>query len=87
MLSTGVLLGALLWGTGALVLPWLVRGAHAVLDVAAVAIWSAALVLGAPALDSGLSGAGPHPTPHGAVLGALVGAMLAVGARALRGPA
>jgi eukaryotic-like serine/threonine-protein kinase len=87
MLSTGVLLGALLWGAGALVLPWLVRGAHAVVDVVAVGVWTAALVLAAPVLDSGLSGAVAHPTPHGAVLGALVGAMLAVGARALRGPA
>ena len=87
MLSTGVLLGALLWGVGALVLPWLVRGAHAAVDVVAVGLWSSALVLGAPVLDSGLAGSGAHPTPHGAVLGALVGAMLAVGARALRGPA
>jgi eukaryotic-like serine/threonine-protein kinase len=87
MLSTGVLLGALLWGAGALVLPWLVRGAHAAVDVVAVGIWSSALVLAAPVLDSGLSAAGAHPMPHGAVLGALVGAMLAVGARALRGPA
>jgi hypothetical protein len=87
MLSTGVLLGALLWGVGALVLPWLVRGSHAVVDVVAVGIWSTALVLAAPALDSGLSGAAAHPMPHGVVLGAIVGAMLAVGARALRGPA
>jgi eukaryotic-like serine/threonine-protein kinase len=87
MLSTGVLLGALLWGAGALVLPWLVRGAHAAVDLIAVGVWTAALVLAAPVLDSGLSGAGAHPTPHGAVLGAIAGAMLAVGARALRGPA
>jgi eukaryotic-like serine/threonine-protein kinase len=87
MLSTGVLLGALLWGAGALLLPWLVRGTRAAVDVVAVGIWSAALALAAPALDSGLSSAGAHPTPHGAVLGALAGAMLAVGARALRGPA
>jgi serine/threonine protein kinase len=87
MLSTGVLLGALLWGAGALLLPWLVRGAHAALDVVAVGIWSAALVLAAPVLDAGLSGAAAHPAPRGAVLGAIVGAMLAVGARALRGPA
>jgi serine/threonine protein kinase len=87
MLSTGVLLGALLWGVGALLLPWLVRGVHAAVDVVAVGIWSVALVLAAPVLDSGLSGAAVHPTPRGAVLGALAGALLAVGTRALRGPA
>jgi serine/threonine protein kinase len=87
MLSTGVLLGALSWGAGALLLPWLVRGARAAVDAVVVGIWSASLVLAAPLLDSGLSSAGAHPMPHGALLGALAGALLAVAARALRGPA
>jgi hypothetical protein len=86
LLSTGVLFGALLWGVGALTLPFLVRGAHAALDVIAAAAWSAALCAAAPMLDSGLAAAGTHTTARGAVFGAVVGALLAVGARALRGP-
>ena len=48
LLSLGVLLGALLWAAGAIVLPWLVRGAARSLDAVAVTLWSAALVLAAP---------------------------------------
>jgi eukaryotic-like serine/threonine-protein kinase len=86
LLGLGLLLGALLWALGAAVLPWLVRGRRAALDVVAVTVWSAAIVAAAPALDSGLGAATPHPSPRGAVLGAVLGALLAVAARALRGP-
>jgi eukaryotic-like serine/threonine-protein kinase len=85
LLSLGTLLGALLWAAGALVLPVLVRGSSAVLDAAAVALWSAALVLAAPALDSGLAAHGGG-AGRGAVLGAILGALLALAVRALRGP-
>jgi serine/threonine protein kinase len=86
LLALGVLLGALLWGAGAVVLPWLVRGRSAVLDVVAVTVWSAAIAAAAPALDAGLSAHALHPSPRGAVLGAIFGGVLAVAARALRGP-
>ncbi|MCW3034369.1 MAG: eukaryotic-like serine/threonine-protein kinase [Solirubrobacteraceae bacterium] len=86
LLSTGVLFGALLWGGAALLLPWIVRGAHAALDVIAAVVWSAAVCSAAPALASGLHGAVGHASPRGAVLGAVLGGLLAVGARALRGP-
>jgi hypothetical protein len=86
MLSLGVLLGAVLWAAGAVTLPWLVRGRSALLDVVAVAGWSAALAAAAPVLDSGLSAHAAHPAPQSAVLGAIIGAMVAVAARALRGP-
>jgi hypothetical protein len=86
LLSLGVLLGALLWACSSLVLPWLVRGRSAVLDVVAATVWSAALVAVTPALDSGLSAQAVHPSPHGAILGAILGGMVAVAARALRGP-
>jgi eukaryotic-like serine/threonine-protein kinase len=85
LLSTGMLLGALLWGVGAVLLPWIVRGASAAVDVVAATVWSAALVSLAPPFDAGLT-AGAHPSARGAVLGAVLGGMVAVGARALRGP-
>jgi eukaryotic-like serine/threonine-protein kinase len=86
-LSLGVLLGALLWGAGALVLPWVVRGRNAALDVTATVVWSALIVASAPALDAGLAPGSAHPDPRGAVLGAILGGLIAVSARALRGPA
>jgi hypothetical protein len=85
LLSPGAALGALLWGLGAVVLPWIVRGSRATLDLVAATVWAVALTIAAPALDAGLA-AGGHPLPHGAVLGAVVGGLIAVGARALRGP-
>jgi eukaryotic-like serine/threonine-protein kinase len=86
LLVLGVLLGALLWAAGAVVLPWLVRGRSAALDLVAVAIWSAAIAAAAPAIDAGLTTHVSHPSPRGAVLGAILGGVLAVAARALRGP-
>jgi hypothetical protein len=86
LLALGVLLGVLLWALGAAMLPWIVRGRSAALDVVAVTVWSAALVAFAPVVDAGLSAHAAHPSPRGAVLGAIVGALVAVGARALRGP-
>ena len=85
LLSTGTALGALLWGLAAVVLPWLVRGRSAAADVFAAVVWSALLVASAPMLDAGLR-AGSHPLPRGAVLAAVLGGLIAVGARALRGP-
>jgi hypothetical protein len=86
ILSTGVVLGALLWAVAALLLPVVVRGRNAALDVVAAVTWSAAVAAVAPRLDAGLGAAATHPSPRGAVLGAVLGGMLAVGARALRGP-
>ncbi len=86
LLTAGVLLGALLWASAAAVLPWIVRGRSAVHDVIAVSVWAALLVVGAPVLDAGLSAHGAAPDPRGLVPGALVGALFAVAARALRGP-
>ena len=86
MLSVGVLLGAALWGAGALCLPWIVRGRRAALDIVAVTSWSAALAVAAPLLDRGLASGAAHASPRGAVLGAVLGAVFAVAVRALRGP-
>jgi hypothetical protein len=49
-------------------------------------VWSAGLVAAAPALDSGTLLGGAHAGGRGAILGAVFGALLAVAARALRGP-
>jgi serine/threonine protein kinase len=86
LLALGTLLGTLLWALGAAVLPWIVRGRSAAVDLVAVTIWSAALAIAAPALDAGLSAHAAHPTARGAVLGAILGAVLAMVTRALRGP-
>lgn len=85
LLTLGTLSGAALWGAGALVLPWFVRGRRAALDVIAATVWSALLAGAAVRLDSGPA-ALAHPSPRGLVLGAVLGGMAAVGARALRGP-
>jgi eukaryotic-like serine/threonine-protein kinase len=86
MLSLGVLLGATLWGVAAMLLPFLVRGRSAALDVVAATTWSAALATAAPVLDSGVLLGGAHASPRGTILGGVFGGVLAVAARALRGP-
>ncbi len=86
LLTLGVLLGALLWGVAAAALPWIVRGRSAARDLVAVTAWSAALAAAAPALDAGLR-AQRRTRRHAAPCSARsLGAVLAVGARALRGP-
>jgi len=86
MLGLGVLCGATLWAAAAIVLPWVVRGRSAALDVLAASAWSAGVAIAAPLLDAGLSAPAAHPGPRGAVLGAALGGLVAVAARALRGP-
>jgi hypothetical protein len=71
-------LGAL-WALAAALLPLLVRGRSALLDTLAAILWAALLAAAVPLLDRGLH-------PHGALLGAALGGLLAVAARALRGP-
>jgi hypothetical protein len=85
-LSTGVLLGAALWACAALLLPWLVRGCHAALDLVVATIWTAALFTAEPLLDHGLPLLPGQALPRGALLAAILAGALAVGARALRGP-
>jgi hypothetical protein len=84
-LSLGVLLGAGVWAFGAMVLPWIVRGRSAAIDLVAAIAWSAALTAAAAVLVSGSPGY-LRASPRGALLGALAGAAFAVGTRALRGP-
>jgi hypothetical protein len=86
LLSSGVLLGAALWAAAALLLPWLVRGRSAALDVVAATVWAAALLTAEPLLDHGLPLDAAGSTPRGVLPAAILAGALAVGARALRGP-
>lgn len=86
LLSAGVLLGATLWVLAALVLPWLVRGRHAALDLVAATMWTVALLAAEPLFDHGLPLASGQAVPRGALLAAILAGALAVAARALRGP-
>jgi hypothetical protein len=80
-------LGALVWGLAALLLPWLVRGRNAALDLLAAIAWTVALLAAVPLLGGALHVHGAQSTPRGALLGAVLGCVLAICARALRGPA
>jgi hypothetical protein len=86
LFESGVLACAGLWALGAAVLPWLVRGRHAALDLVAATVWAAGLAAGAGAIGRALGpGAVPQPDPRGVALGAAAGVLIAVAARAIRG--
>jgi hypothetical protein len=89
-LTVGLLFGVVLWALAAAVLPLVVRGASAMRDALAATAWAVALAAATPLLVSGLPGrpslaAGGGPAPRGVILGAALGAALAIAARALRG--
>jgi hypothetical protein len=77
LLGTGLLLGVLLWAGATAALPWLVRGRSAAVDAVAVTVWSAALVSAAAILHPAM-GSGAHAAPRGAVLGAVLGGLIAL---------
>jgi serine/threonine protein kinase len=81
--SGGTLAIAALWALFAALLPLLVRGRSAALDLVATAGWAAALAAATGAVGEALM----LDPPRGAVLGALAGGALAVGVRAARGRA
>jgi hypothetical protein len=81
-----LLLGAAVWALAAAILPWIVRGRSAALDVLAVVAWAVALLAATPLLDRALLSHANYPSPRGALLGTALGCALAVCARALRGP-
>ncbi len=85
LLSSGALACAGLWAVGAAILPWLVRGRAAALDLVAATVWAAGLAFGAGAIGRGLGPHGvPQPDPRGVALGAAAAALLAVAGRAAR---
>lgn len=85
-LTPELLLGALVWALAAAILPWLVRGRNAALDVITALVWTTALLAAMPLLERALTPHASQASPRGALLGAGVGCALAVCARALRGP-
>jgi serine/threonine protein kinase len=85
-LTVELLIGAGVWALASLILPWIVRGRSAALDVGAAVAWTVALLCAVPLLERALLLHASHPSPRGALLGAVLGCALAVGARALRGP-
>ncbi len=70
-----------LWALASILLPVLVRGRSAALDIVAVTGWAAALAAATQALSEALV----LDPPRGLVLGALAGGLIAVAARAIRG--
>jgi hypothetical protein len=85
-LTPELLIGAAVWALAAAILPWIVRGRNAALDVAAAAGWTVALLAATPLIERALLSHSSHPSPRGALVGAVLGCALAIGARALRGP-
>jgi hypothetical protein len=85
VLASGQLAGALVWGVAAVALPWVVRGPWP-LAVIGASSWAAGLVLADAAAARLAAGAASQAPPRGAVAAALVGAVLAVAVRSLRGP-
>lgn len=86
LLESGALACAGLWAAGAAILPWLVRGRSAALDLVAATLWAAGLAAGGGAIGHALgAGAVPQPDGRGAVLGAAAAVLIAVAAQALRG--
>jgi serine/threonine protein kinase len=101
LLGLALLLGAAVWATAAAILPWVVRGRSAVLDALAAILWATALAasgrvgvggVGIPSLGglllahAGRAGLQSGAPAQSAILGVALGAVLAVAARALRGP-
>jgi len=81
LLSSGMLAAALLWAAGAALLPWLVRGRNAALDLVAGVVWAALLAAGASAIGQSLGSKVPSSDPRGAALGAAAAVLVAVAAR------
>ena len=89
ILSSGVLLVALLWAGAAVLLPLLVRGRAFAVDLVAAVAWAAALGSATQAVADATAPAGGPGSPqmHGLVAGAIVAGGLVVAARASRGEA
>ncbi len=81
LLSGGALALCALWAVAAVILPFLVRGRAASLDLVAATIWAVALATATTAVAGALAWT---PVPHGLIASAILGGAAAVGARAWR---
>jgi eukaryotic-like serine/threonine-protein kinase len=75
--SSAVLLGAVVWALAAVLLPIVVRGGSLALDLAGAAVWAFLVVVALRGVGELAHGA----APRGALAGAVLGALAAVGAR------
>lgn len=85
-LTLGTLLGCMAWAAAAIILPWIMRGHSFVMDLLAAAGWAIALALAEPLLDRGLSAHASQPSPRGLIASAILCAVLAICATAIRAP-
>jgi len=69
---------AVIWGAGALVLPWVVRGRSLSFDVVAATTWAAGIAGATGALGEWLGDRVASPVPQGLALGAVVAGAAAV---------
>jgi hypothetical protein len=81
--ASGLLLGALLWGAAALLLPWLVKGRRPLADVVCAMAWAGGLAAAGAALAGIVE---PGSQPHGALAGPALAGAAAVALRWTRGP-
>lgn len=84
LVSSGAVGIALVWALAAAVLPYLVRGRSAPVDIAAATAWAAGLAAGTQAVAGALPWAGGPPAVHGAAPAAILAGVIAVFARASR---
>lgn len=78
LLTSSLILTAVLWSVFALALPVIVRGRSLVLDTLGGAIWAVALVVSSKALGEALVGEVARPDPRGILAGAVTGALMVV---------
>jgi serine/threonine protein kinase len=85
-LTPELAIGALVWAVAAALLPWLVRGRNAGLDVLLAVAWTVALLGAEPLIERAVLTHAAQGSPRGVLIGAMLGCALAICARALRGP-
>ncbi|HEY6779866.1 MAG TPA: bifunctional serine/threonine protein kinase/MFS transporter, partial [Thermoleophilaceae bacterium] len=87
LLSSGVLVTALVWGLFAALLPLLVRGRQLALDALGAGLWAVGLIAALGAVGDLLVGETTLSQARGAVAGPILGAVAAVALAALLRPA
>ncbi len=87
LLSSGVLVTALVWAGFAALLPLLVRGRRLEFDALGAAVWAAGLIVAQAALGDLLAGQTALDQARGAAAGPILGALAAVALAAVARPA